>query len=59
MSLITLAKIEAYLGATGTPASTFGDLAVRDKRFVWDLRKGRKPRATTRRRVLQFIGEAA
>ena len=35
--------------------TTFGKLAVGDKRFVLDLHLGRKPRPATEARVLQFI----
>ena len=37
------------------PATKFGRLAVRDPRFVLDLRNGRAPRATTEKRVREFM----
>ena len=35
--------------------SLFGRRAVGDPRLYFDLRNGRQPRATTRRRILAFI----
>jgi 2,4-dienoyl-CoA reductase-like NADH-dependent reductase (Old Yellow Enzyme family) len=46
-----LRRIERYLRATKTPATRFGREAVRDPRFVFDLRSGREPRPETERRV--------
>ena len=40
-------KIEVFLRRTRMPATNFGRLAVRDPRFVLDLRNGRTPRART------------
>lgn len=50
-----LRRIELYLHATGTCATQFGREAVRDPRFVFDLRRGREPRAETEQRVLAWI----
>ena len=48
-------KIEVFLRRTGMRATTFGRLAVRDPRFVSDLRDGRTPRARTEQRVEHFM----
>ena len=48
-------KIEVFLRRTGMRATTFGRLAARDPRFVFDLRNGREPRARTERRTEQFM----
>jgi len=48
-------KIEVFLRRTGMRATTFGRLAARDPRFVFDLRDGREPRARTERRVEHFM----
>jgi len=50
-----LRRIERYLRTTRTPATSFGREAVRDPRFVFDLRQGREPRPQTERRVLAFL----
>jgi hypothetical protein len=50
-----LRRIEAYLKATHTPPTRFGREAVRDPRFVFDLRNGRRPRGATVRRVSAFL----
>ena len=48
-------KIEVFLRRTGMPATVFGRQAVRDPRFVLDLRNGRTPRPSTERRVEHFM----
>jgi len=48
-------KIETFLHRTGMRATTFGRLAARDPRFVFDLRNGRIPRARTETRVEHFM----
>ena len=48
-------KIEVFLRRTGMPATKFGRLAASDPRLVWDLRKGRMPRARTESRVEHFM----
>ena len=48
-------KIEVFLRRTGMPATTFGRLAARDPRFVYDLRNGRIPRTRMERRVEHFM----
>lgn len=50
-----LRRIEKYLRRTGTPPTRFGREAVRDPRFVHDLRNGREPRAPTRARVTAWL----
>ena len=50
-------KIELFLRRTGMRATTFGRLATRDPRFVFDLRNGREPRRPTERRVEHFMNE--
>lgn len=50
-----LRRIERYLRHSGTAATTFGRHAVRDPRFVFDLRNGREPRPTTAARVAAFL----
>ena len=50
-----LRRIERYLRETDTPAARFGREAVRDPRFVFDLRLGREPRAQTEQRVRDFL----
>jgi len=51
----TLSSIEAFLRRTGMPPTRFGRDAVRDPRFVFDLRNGREPGDRTRRRVEHFM----
>ena len=48
-------KIEKFLREHQMPATKFGRLAARDPRFVLDLRMGREPRSTTKRRVEHFM----
>jgi 2,4-dienoyl-CoA reductase-like NADH-dependent reductase (Old Yellow Enzyme family) len=50
-----LRQVEKYLRRSGTPATRFGREAVRDPRFVFDLRRGRDPRTETAARVLAYI----
>ncbi|HEX8366447.1 MAG TPA: hypothetical protein VF603_14295 [Allosphingosinicella sp.] len=50
-----LRRIERYLRETDTPAARFGREAVRDPRFVFDLRLGREPRPQTEQRVGAFL----
>lgn len=50
-----LRRIEHYLQRSGTSPTRFGREAMRDPRFVLDLRKGRMPRAATRRRVAAYL----
>jgi hypothetical protein len=48
-------KIEVFIRRTGMPVTAFGRRAVRDPRFVLDLRNGRTPRPRTERRVEHFM----
>jgi homoserine dehydrogenase len=50
-------QVEAFLQRTGMNATVFGKRALSDPTFVFDLREGREPRSSTRRRALQFIAE--
>lgn len=52
-----LLKIERYLRRTRTPPTRFGREAVRDPRFVHDLRRGRTVSDRVRLRVLAFMEE--
>jgi len=49
--------IERFLRETGMHATRFGRDAVRDPRFVLDLRLGREPGSRVRCRVEHFINE--
>jgi len=50
-----IARVDAYLAATGMSASKFGKEAVGDPNFVGDLKGGREPRTKTRDRALAFM----
>ena len=50
-----LDQIETYLEQQRMPPSKFGRLAVRDPRFVDDLRGGRLPREKTCERVRRYL----
>lgn len=50
-----LRRIERHLKRTRTPPTRFGREAVRDPRFVFDLRNGRRPRNATARRVTAYL----
>jgi hypothetical protein len=50
-------QIDRFLSETGMPWTKFGRLAVRDPRFVEDLRNGRTPRPATERRVEHFMNK--
>lgn len=47
--------IERFLRDSGMRATTFGRHAVRDPRFVFDLRQGREPGHRVRCRVEHFM----
>ena len=53
-----LITIERHLRRRSVPPSRFGREATGDPRFVFDLRRGREPRADTSARVLQFIAQS-
>jgi hypothetical protein len=50
-----LDQIERFLRLSGMSASAFGWEAVKDRLFVFDLRKGRECRMATRRKVITWI----
>ena len=47
--------MEKFLKISNMPAARFGREAVRDPRFVFDLRNGREPRPRTIERVLAYL----
>jgi hypothetical protein len=50
-----LTQVETYLRRTGMPPTRFGREAVRDPRFVHDLRRGRTVGDRMLRRVMTYI----
>lgn len=50
-----LRRIERHLRATAMPPTRLGREAVRDPRFVFDLRRGREPRIETEQRVHAWL----
>ena len=50
-----LPRVEQYLRSSGTAPTRFGRDAVRDPRFVFDLRNGRQPGGAMLRRVSDFL----
>lgn len=50
-----ISRIERFLSNTGMSATRLGRLAIRDPRFVGDLRRGRLPRPNTERRLDRFM----
>jgi hypothetical protein len=50
-----LRRVERYLRRSGTPPTRFGREAVRDPRFVLDLRNGRQPGAAMEARVAAYL----
>ena len=50
-----LQRIERHLRQTKMRPAEFGRAAVRDPRFVFDLRRGREPRPITSRRVHAWL----
>lgn len=53
-----LREVEKFLSASQVSAARFGRDAMRDPRFVFDLRKGREPRLGTVSKVRAYL-EAA
>ena len=51
-------EIEKFLRASQVAPTRFGRDAVGDPRFVFDLRRGREPRAGTVERVRAYLQEA-
>ena len=52
-----LREIERFLRFTGMSWTKFGRLAVRDPRFVADLRNGRMPRPSMEQRIEHFMNK--
>jgi 2,4-dienoyl-CoA reductase-like NADH-dependent reductase (Old Yellow Enzyme family) len=50
-----LDRIEKLLKARRMPPTRFGREAVRDPKFVFDLREGREPRSATVKRVTAYL----
>lgn len=50
-----LKKIETFLNQHGMAPTRFGRDAVRDPKFVFDLRRGREPTGRMTRRVEHFM----
>ena len=50
-------RVERFLRRSGMSAARFGRSAVRDPRFVFDLRRGREVRPLTERRVAAWLDE--
>ena len=50
-----LRDVEKFLKNSDMPATRFGREAVRDPRFVFDLRRGREPGPRTIERVRAFL----
>ena len=50
-----LRRVERFLRASGLRPTRFGREAVRDPRFVFDLRQGRSPGRAIQRRVEAYL----
>ena len=50
-----LREVEKFLRTSNMPAAKLGREAVKDPRFVFDLRNGREPRPRTVARVRAFL----
>ena len=50
-----LREIELHLRATEGSAAKFGRMAMRDPRFVFDLRNGREPGIRTTQKVRAYL----
>ena len=53
-----LRRVERHLRRFDVPPARFGIEAVRDPRFVFDLRNGREPRPRTIARVDAYIAHS-
>ena len=53
-----LRTVENFLKLSNMTPARFGRLVMRDPRFVFDLRKGREPRARTVERVRAYVETA-
>ena len=51
-------EVEKFLRSSKIAPTRFGRDAVGDPRFVFDLRRGREPRAGTVKRVRAYLQEA-
>lgn len=51
-------EVEGYLSKTGIDPTNFGKSALKDPRFVFDLRLGRQPRFSTIQRVREYMDGA-
>lgn len=51
-------EVEKFLRSSKIAPTRFGRDAVGDPRFVFDLRRGREPRAVTVKRVRAYLQEA-
>ncbi len=56
--MILLRRIERYLRRSGMSATTFGREALRDPRFVFDLRRGRRVGPRIRERIEAYLDQA-
>lgn len=54
-----LREVEKFLRQSDIPPTRFGREAMRDPRFVFDLRNGRDPRPGTVERVRAYLEEVA
>lgn len=54
-----LREVEKFLRQSDIPPTRFGREAMRDPRFVFDLRNGRDPRPGTVERVRAYLQEVA
>ena len=54
-----LARIEAFLARTGTKPSEFGRMALGDRAFVLNLRRGRSPTLATADKILSYMDKLA
>lgn len=54
-----LLTVERHLRHCDMTPSRFGRDVAGDPRFVFDLRRGREPRAATKARVLAYIATAS
>lgn len=54
-----LSDVERFLADSGMTPTAFGQAAVSDPRFVFDLRQGRECRRATREKVVTYIAERA
>lgn len=52
-------EIEDYLQERGLAATAFGNEALGDPNFVFDIREGREPRLSTIERVREFMADHA